>query len=261
MITAKQIILYTTLTLSTQQQQNTLVTAASLQNVQRQTKVFIDPNVTQYNPPIDLSSYGYNFVHNSSDTSLLEWISWPPPNEGGIDTEGNGKVVTSSNVNSIDDCASICQGLNAPSGSYQPNQSYCYCYFFNPTNLITNSNGDIVPETEVLCREPCLEYKYIDFSIDINFENLDYCEKSSCNWYYSIIGEACLDPIFNPGGTCAIRLAELENERNLGSDNPTGSPSGSVCSALYAVCVKVYEHMMCSILLTYYLPLSLANTQ
>ena len=115
MITAKKLILYTTLTLSTQHQ-HAIVTAASLQNIERQTKIFIDPNVTQYNPPIDLSTYGYNYVHNSSDTSLLEWISWPPPNEGGIDTEGNGKVVTLKNINSIEDCAAECEEQSAPSG-------------------------------------------------------------------------------------------------------------------------------------------------
>jgi len=239
MITAKKIVLYTTLTLSSQHQHNTIVNAASLQNVQRQTKVFVNPD-DFIQPSIDLSTYGYNYVHNSSDTNLLDWISWPPPNEGGIDTDIPGKVVTLSNVNSIDECASECQGQSAPSGSWQPSQGLCYCNFFNPTNLITNSNGDIVPETEVLCREPCLEYEYIDFSIDINFENLDYCEKSSCNWYYSIIGEACLDPIFNPGGTCDIRLAELENERNLGSDNPTGSPSGSVCISCMSLCELLF---------------------
>ena len=169
MITAKKLILYTTLTLSTQQQQYTLVTAASLQNIERQTKLFIDPNVTQYNPPIDLTSYGYNYVHNSSDTNLLEWISWPPANEGGIDTDIPGKVITLSNVNSIEDCAAQCEEQNAPSGSYDPTQSYCYCYFFNST------------ETSLLCREPCLEYEYIDFSTDEDFDNLDYCRASSCD--------------------------------------------------------------------------------
>ena len=222
MITAKKLILYTTLTLSTQH--NTLVTAASLQNIERQTKIFIDPNVTQYNPPIDLSSYGYNYVHNSSDTSLLEWISWPPANEGGIDTEGNGKVVTLKNVNSIDACAAQCQDIDAPSGSYDPTKSFCYCYFFNST------------ETSLLCREPCLEYEYIDFSTDTDFDTLDYCTASSCDWYYDIIPESGICTVgggFIGQDACADRIDGLLG----GSDAPTGSPTGAVRLYLYVYAV------------------------
>ena len=217
MITAKKIILYTTLTLSSSQH----TIAASLQNVERQTKIFIDPNVTQYNPPIDLSSYGYNYVHNSSDTNLLEWISWPPANEGGIDTTtpGNGKVITLSNINSIDECAEKCEEQSAPSGSYQPTQSYCYCYFFNPT------------ETSTLCREPCLEYEYIDFSKDINFDNLDYCRASSCDWYYDIIPESGI--CTTAGGFIGQDACNDRIQGYLGSDAPTGSPSGSVRYILF----------------------------
>ena len=223
MITAKKLILYTALTLSSQQQ---YTIAASLQNVERQTKVFIDPNSTQYNPRIDLTQYGYNYVHNSSDTSLLEWISWPPVNEGGIETEGNGKVVTLSNINSIDECASDCQQINAPSGSYQPNKNLCYCYFFSNTTLIEQLDGSFIPETEVLCREPCLEYEYIDFSIDINFDNLDYCKESSCTWYYDVIPESGICTI--PGGYIGQKACDAKIRGYLGSDAPTGSPSGSV---------------------------------
>jgi len=231
MITAKKLILYTTLTLSTQQQR-TLATAASLQNIERQTKVFIDPNSTQYNPPIDLTSYGYNYVHNSSDTSLLKWISWPPPTEGGIDTDIPGKVITLSNVNSIDECAAECQEQSAPSGSYDPSGSFCYCYFFdNPT------------ETSTLCREPCLEYEYIDFSTDINFDNLDYCRASSCDWYYDIIPESGI--CTTAGGYIGKEACGAKIEGLLGSDAPTGSPSGSVRILLYSLC-EVLKHMTCS---------------
>lgn len=228
MITAKNLILYTTLTLSSQH--NTIVTAASLQNIERQTKVFVNPD-DFIQPSLDLTQYGYNYVHNSSDTNLLEWISWPPSNEGGIDT--TGKSIQYNNTNTIDECASKCQDDNAGSGSWQPLQGYCYCYFFNPNNLITNSNGDIVPETEALCREPCLEYEYIDFSIDIDFDTLDYCKQSSCDWYYDIIGDACSATNGFDKGACGDKLALL----NVGTDNPTGSPSGSVRRLCFVLCL------------------------
>ena len=226
MITAKKLILYTTLTLSLQ---HTIVTAASLQNVERQTKIFVNPD-DFIQPSIDLSSYGYNYVHNSSDTNLLEWISWPPANEGGIDT--TGKSIQYNNTNTIEDCAAKCQDDNAGSGSWQPSQGLCYCYFFSDTTLIEQQDGSFIPETEVLCREPCLEYEYIDFSIDINFDELDYCKQSSCDWYYDVIPESgicTIDGGFIGQEACTDRIQEL-----LGSDAPTGSPSGSV---RFAICL------------------------
>jgi len=111
----------------------------------------------------DLSSYGYPYAQDTN----VGWISWPPHyDESSFET-----FKSSDGVDSIESCAAKCQELNAPTGAWSVKYAACWCNFV---------------KVSTLCKEPCVEEDYIDFS-SVPFTNFDYCDKSVCDkdWYHS----------------------------------------------------------------------------
>ena len=118
--------------------------------------------------PGDISRYGYGYVHDRQGTG---WLTWAPKDGTFSRSDGYVEFTTGNDedVVSLDTCASRCRDVNAPSGSWSEEKGKCWCIML------------AVPD---LCREPCVEDKFVDFSVS-PIDLMAYCDKSTCDeeWY------------------------------------------------------------------------------
>ena len=116
---------------------------------------------------LDLSKHGYPYVQDTSTQDTAEgWVAYPPDAYGPSVQFG-----ASDGITSLEECATKCQDVKAPTGAWSDKYMNCWCNFI---------------EEAYLCLEPCVEDQYVDFSI-VPFSQLGYCEKSVCNesWFYN----------------------------------------------------------------------------
>ena len=106
----------------------------------------------------DFSKYGYR---NSQVTSL-EWLSWPQTE----DSSSFKSYTIDDNVTSPSECAAKCGEMEAHAGAWSTRFQACWC------NLVGGIN--------TLCKEPCVEEEYVEFST-VPFDDFDYCEESVCS--------------------------------------------------------------------------------
>jgi len=105
---------------------------------------------------LDLTQYSYPYVEQKT----RGWVSWPP----GESLKGKFYFPDGVNTTSAEECAAHCQDKEAPTGTWSVKYKECWCNFVDVTSL---------------CREPCVEEEYVDFST-VEFTDLQYCETSVC---------------------------------------------------------------------------------
>ena len=96
------------------------------------------------------------------------WLSWPKDES---DETFKSFTADADGVNNVDDCAVKCDELDAPTGAWSTKYNACWCSFV---------------EKDKLCKEPCVEEEYDEFS-NWPFTDFDYCAESVCDkdWHHS----------------------------------------------------------------------------
>ena len=143
---------------------------------------------------LDLKEYGYPYTQDVS----VGWVSWPPDYEEN-DEDSFDTFKAEDGVTSLAECAAKCNEVDAPTGAWSVKYEACWCNFVEIANL---------------CKEPCIEEEYIDFS-RVSFDSLEYCTKSVCDeswdhskWYCNV------DEKFDKDA-CDAKIQELEYQQQI----------------------------------------------
>ena len=142
----------------------------------------------------DLSVYGYNYVQDTSNTlDGIGWITFPPESLTS-DESFIEFTLQDDDITSVSKCASKCQSVDAPFGSYSAEYDSCWCIF--------------IPQQD-LCREPCVPGSYIDFSRNVPIDEYSYCSKSDCHEEMYYVKEWCDDLLKFDKDACDAKIYEL----------------------------------------------------
>ena len=138
------------------------------------------------NGEIPLSMHGYRYNSHTSNG----WLSWPEDK-----TNENFKSFgRNDGVTSAEECATKCDEVDAHAGAWSVRYKGCWCRLVN---------------LESVCKEPCVEEEYVEFSTN-PFDEFDYCDKSICN--NDVRRQTyCEDTIKFDGDVCDDKIDSIED--------------------------------------------------
>ena len=128
-------------------------------------------------------------IYTYSQTAMGGWLSWPKDKN-----DSTFRSFTADDgVTNVDECAAMCDKLGTSTGAWSTKYSACWCSFV---------------EVSKLCKEPCVEEEYTEFS-NVAFTTFDYCSESVCakDWHHS--QEYCNDEIKFDAAVCAATIQDL----------------------------------------------------